>query len=180
MEAKLVSSPIVRGYVAAVCLVLCGASPADAQDAIPGGRAPTPARDTLILSLTEAQRLALRQNPAFLADRQEAEIARGELRQARVYDFNPELEFEAPGAGSAGALGEYEARLTQEVEWAGQWGLRTEAAELGLDRARYRVRDAARAALAEASTAYYAALAAERRREVSEEVLAAAGCPAAA
>lgn len=171
MEAKPVSNPLVRGHVVAVLLVLCGASPADAQDVTPGGRAPTSVRDTLILSFAEARRLVLEQNPAFLADRQDAEIARGELGAARVYDFNPELEFESTGAGTAGAIGEYEARLTQEVEWAGQRGLRTEAAELGLDRARYRVRDAARAALAEASTAYYAALAAERRREVAEEVL---------
>lgn len=127
-------------------------------------------RDTLALTLAEVQRRALAQNPAFLAERQEYDIARGQLTQARVYNFNPELEFEAPGAGSAGAPGEYEARLTQEVEWAGQRGLRISAARSGLNRAEFVVRNAARQTLADASTAFYAALAAQQRLEVARQL----------
>lgn len=170
MEPKPVRSLILRVCVAAAVLVPLGAGPARAQVAAPDGRVPAPAGDTLILSLSEAQRLALRQNPAFLADRQEAEVARGELRQARIYNFNPVVEFEAPGAISAGGVGEYEARISQEIEWAGQWGLRQEAAEIGLGRAEHFVRNAARLTLAEASSAFYRALAAERRLTVAQEV----------
>lgn len=129
-----------------------------------------PRGDTLTLTIEEAQRLALSRNPAFRAERQEAEIARGQLRQARVYPFNPELAFDAPGVGAAGALGEYEARLTQEVEWAGQRGLRIRAARVGLDRAESGVRDAARQTLADVSSAFYTALAAERRLAVAREL----------
>jgi cobalt-zinc-cadmium efflux system outer membrane protein len=148
------------------------AAPARAQDVTAGERAGALAADTITLSLSEAQRLALRQNPAFLADRQEAEIARGELRQARTYRYNPEVELEAPGSVSAGGVGTYEAAVYQELEWAGQWGLRKRAAELGLDRAESSVRNAARATLAEVSAAFYGALAAGRRLAVGEEVLA--------
>ena len=125
--------------------------------------------DTLTLSLVEAQRLALRENPDFLADRQEIEIARGGLRQARVYNYNPDLEVEAPGA--AGASGAYEAALTQEIEWAGQRGLRTRAARIGLARTEAVVHNAARLALAETSRAYYAALVADQRLQVAEASL---------
>ena len=73
--------------------------------ALDGARTPTQVqveRDSLILSLAEAQRLALQQNPAFLAERQEAAIARAQLRQARTYAFNPEITADAPGLASDG------------------------------------------------------------------------------
>lgn len=127
--------------------------------------------DTLVLSLIGAQRRALQQNPAFLADRQETAIARGELRQARVYPFNPELAADAPGVVTNGAVGEYEISLTQEVEWAGQRGLRIGAAEFGLNRAASSVRNAALATVAEVSLAFADALSADRRLAVSTAVL---------
>lgn len=127
--------------------------------------------DTLRLSLEEAQRLALTRNPVFLADATEREIALGDLRQARVYSFNPEVELEAPGSTSTGGLGRYEATLSQEVEWAGQRGLRIDAAEIEVERADRSVADAARRTLADVSTAFYAALAAERRLAVATELL---------
>lgn len=129
------------------------------------------AGDTLVLSLAEVRRLALQQNPAFLADRQEVAIARGQLRQARVYNFNPALTADAPGVASDGAVGEYELSLSQEVEWAGQWGLRSGAARLGLERAEFVVRNAARSTLGDVSRAYFEALAADRRFAVSTAVL---------
>lgn len=146
--------------------VLLSSSAAHAQAAASAG----PSTDTLALSLSDAQRLALERNPAFLADRQEAEIARGELLEARVYNYNPEAEFDAPGAGGVG-FGEYEGRLTQEIEIGGQRGLRIRAARRGLARADFGVRDAARSTLAEASTAFFGTLAANRRLELAEDVL---------
>lgn len=158
----------IRGAVLGLLLGASSVQAAGAQDPASPHRA---TQDTVALTLAEAQRRALAQNPAFLAERQEFDIARGQLTQARVYNFNPELEFEAPGAGSSGALGEYEATLSQEVEWAGQRGLRIRAARIGLDRAEAGVRDAARQTLAEVSTAFYDALAADQRLAVARDVL---------
>ena len=125
--------------------------------------------DTVVITLAEAQRLALTQNPAFLAQSQENAIARGQLRQARVYPFNPRLEVETPGASTDG-IGETQALLSQEVEWAGQRGLRIRSADLGVDRAQYYVRNAARETLAATTDAYYSATAAQRRVGVAVEI----------
>jgi cobalt-zinc-cadmium efflux system outer membrane protein len=132
-------------------------------------RADTAARgDTLTLTLADVRRLTLRQNPAFLADRQESAIARGELRQARVYRFNPDLSVVAPrGSGTSTEL-----TLMQEIEWAGQRGLRIDAARTGVTRASWSVRNAARLTLTDASVAFYRALAAQRRLAVTQEVFA--------
>lgn len=163
-----------RTFVLAACtLVIAALQPgvrrAEAQ-ATPPGLPEVETRDTIPISLREAQRRALSQNPTFLAERQELDIARGELTQARVYNFNPEIEFQAPGAGTNGALGEFEATLSQEIEWAGARGLRIRAARFGLDRADSGVRDAARRTLADVSIAFYAALAAEQRLSVAREL----------
>jgi cobalt-zinc-cadmium efflux system outer membrane protein len=157
------------GVLLVLLQLLFGVAAAWAQDTT--ALSPVPIGDTLTLSIGEAQSLALRQNPSLLADRQETEIARGQLRQARLYNFNPELAFEAPGVGTAGALGEYEARLTQEVEWAGQRGLRIRAAGVGLDQSEALVRDAARQTLSNVSGAFYEALAAQQRLGVVREIL---------
>ena len=151
------------GALAALAASFVAGSGIEAQEPRAALEQGPAAEDTLDLSLAEAQRLALRQNPAFLADQQESAIARGQLRQARVYNFNPELALDAPGAASAGAVGEYELSLSQEVEWAGQWGLRSGAARLGLERAEFGVRNAARSMLGDVSRAYVEALVADRR-----------------
>lgn len=157
----------IRQYIraAGVALLSATAAAAEAQQPV------TPAGgDTVVLTLVEAQRRSLTVNPAFLADAREGTIARGELRQARVQGLNPELELEAPRAASDAGVGEYEARLSQEVPWAGQRGLRIRAAELGVARADWGVRNAAREALAATTLAYFAALAAERRLGLATEL----------
>ena len=126
--------------------------------------------DTVVLTLAEAQRLALTRNPAFLAQSQANAIASAQLRQARVYPYNPRLEVETPGA-SSGGIGEMQALLSQEVEWAGQRGLRIRSADLGVDRAKYDVYNAARETLAATTDAYYSATAAQRRAVVAVEIL---------
>ena len=126
--------------------------------------------DTLRLTLVEAQRLSLQRSPSFLADRQAHDMARGTLRQATAYAFNPQLEFESPGAGTDGGFGRYEASLSQEIEWAGQRGLRIDAADAAVRGAEQSVRDAARLTVAEASAAYFAAFAARRRLVLAEEI----------
>jgi hypothetical protein len=90
-------------------------------------------RDTLALAINDVQRLAIRQNLNLLAAQQELAISDGALRQARVYQFNPDLALQAVGDG--GTKGPFELLLTQEIEWAGQRGLRIGAAREGRNRA---------------------------------------------
>ncbi len=130
------------------------------------------ASDTLTLSLADVHRLVIRQNPTLLATRQETAIAGGELRQARVYQFNPNLSLQAVGGSFGGSGSPYELALTQDVEWAGQRGLRIGAARTGLTRASAVVQNAGRLTLAEASAGFYRALAAERRLSVAQDALA--------
>lgn len=152
------------GLVAGLCLLFPHANAAAQQVVAPEGR------DTIVVSLDDARRMALSQNPVFLADAQVREIARGSVRQARTYRFNPEIETELPSATRAGT-GVYQARVSQELELAGQWGLRVDAAEEGFERAVASVENAARIAVADASIAFYAALADRRRLVVAEEIL---------
>ena len=127
--------------------------------------------DTLDLRLQDVRDLTLSRNPSFLAARQETAIALAERRQARTYPFNPEVAALLPGIPSAGAP-RYELSLTQELEWAGQRGLRTGAADYGVTRAAAVVRDAARQTLGGASIAFFRAVAARARLAVSEQALA--------
>ena len=153
----------MMSWVSVSLAVTLVASPAE-------GQTPT-VPDTLRLTLAEAQRIALDANPAFLADAQEVAISQGALRQARLL-FNPEGEVELPGAFSGGALDRYEAQVSQEIEWAGQRGLRVDAAELGVRRAERDVAQARRELLADVARAYYATMAARRRADVAAEVQA--------
>lgn len=122
--------------------------------------------DTIVLTLEEVHRLALQRNLEFLANRQETAVALGELRQARAYRFNPDLSVVGPrGSGTSAEL-----TLMQEIEWAGQRGLRIGAARSGVTGASAAVRDAGRLTLADASVAFFRALAAQRRLAVIEDV----------
>lgn len=150
--------------VAAGLFLLSPGTDAAAQQAGPQ------AADTLVLTIEDARRLALSRNPAFLADAQLREIARGALRQARSYRFNPEVEAELPSATDP-PIGAFKTQVSQELEIAGQWRLRVNAAELGLEHAVASVENAARVLLTDASIAFYAALADRRRLSVAEEVL---------
>jgi len=124
--------------------------------------------DTLHLSVSEARRLAITKNPAFLADAEGRGIAQGSLRQARTYRFNPQLDVELPSAQQTERG--YLVQLSQELEVAGQRGLRIDAAEFGVERATAAVGNSARIAVAEASLSFYSALADRRRLMVAEEI----------
>lgn len=164
-----VTFPQFRGVVALACTLIGLAVPASALAAQPPtGTIPT---DTVTLSLAEVQRLAGRHNLEFLAARQEIAIARGDLRQARVYRFNPDLALQTSGGIRGRSDTPYELALTQEIEFAGQRGLRIRAARTGVARASSIVRDAGRLTLAEASISYYQALAAAQRLAVARDAL---------
>lgn len=167
--------PIVPAGVAAlaVALLLASSATAHAQDTPPAHPpAVTPPSDSLTLTLAEAQRRALRDNPEFLADAREADVARAQLRQARLPAFNPEMEVVLPAAATGGGVNEYEASLGLTLEVAGQRGLRSRAARTGVGRAEAGVRDAGRIRVAEASAAFYTAVAAQRRLALAEQSLA--------
>lgn len=142
-----------------------GAPPARAADAPP---------DTLVVTLATVRRLTIERNPSFLAARQETAFAQGGLRQARLYQFNPTAATTVPGsaAPSAGGASPTQLTLTQEIEFAGQRGLRIGAAGSGVTRAVANVANAGRLTLANAGAAFYRALAAQRRLEVARTVLA--------
>lgn len=128
-----------------------------------------PVTDTLVLTLEAAQQLAIRRSPAFAAAAQAAAFARGELREARRLP-NPDFELEAPGVSGSG-LGNYQAILGQTVEWAGQRGLRIAAADRGVTRARWEVRNEARKLILDVSLTYLEAAAAARRLDLAQRVL---------
>lgn len=144
--------------------------PSEAERSGPGSPSPG---DTIVLTLLDAEERALSSNPALLAERRIQDIAEGELRQAEVYRYNPAVEFEAetldPAAGS-GPFSRYEAVIAQELEWAGQWGLRQDAAAYGVDEAAALVSDAERLTLLEVRDAFFGAVAAQRRAEVAADI----------
>lgn len=162
--------------ILAFALALTTQAPAVAQQPTEAGRvgsAVVSASDTVVLTMADAEERALERNRALQAERRREGIAEGELRQAEIYRYNPEVEFEAetvdPAAG-ANTFSRYEAVIAQELEWAGQWGLRQDAAAYGLDEASALVSDAERLTLAEVREAYYGAVAAQRRADVAADI----------
>jgi cobalt-zinc-cadmium efflux system outer membrane protein len=146
----------------AIIGALLVANPAAAQSA------PTP--DTVFLGLAEVRAWALGGSPTYLAETARVGIAEGALREAGTFRFNPEAEAEFPGSLNGEGAGAYELLLTQRLEWAGQRGLRRDAARAALDGAGSSLAEAGRALLEGVTEAYYTGLAADRRLAVAEEV----------
>jgi outer membrane protein, heavy metal efflux system len=126
--------------------------------------------DTLRLTLAEAQLHALANNPELRAARRLSDAASGRLRQAGVYPFNPEILIESEQVGKGRATEAYEGEVSQEIEWAGQRGLRKRAAEYDLASADFTVRDAERLTRASTAAAFYSVLAAESRVALAEDI----------
>lgn len=127
--------------------------------------------DSVSVSLADARRMALARNPNLLAERQDIVIANGGIRQARVLRFNPDLSVVAPGVGLNGNRNATEFTLMQELEVAGQRGARISAARLASERVTSTVANSSRLLLADVSVAYYRAAAAQRRLQVTSELL---------
>ena len=154
-----------QGMLVHVALgTLLAAAPAAAWQAPqPGGTS-----DTLYLSLPEARALAVQGNPAYLAEAARIGVAEGALREAGTFRFNPEAEAEFPGSLSGEGSGAYEVLVSQTLEWAGQRGLRVDAARAALDGAGSTLAEASMLLVQAVTEAYYSGLAADRRLEVSE------------
>lgn len=164
------SHPVVSAALLAF-LALLG-STSVARSATAQSPAASARADTLVLALDDVRRLALERSPTLLGARQETAIARGALRQTRVLRSNPELAVQSAGGALGSAADQLQLTVLQEIEWAGQRGLRSDAARLGLERASFGVQDAGRLTIGEASVGFFRAVAADRRLAVAEEALA--------
>ena len=125
--------------------------------------------DTLVLTLSEAQALAVEANPELLAAIWRPEAARGDVRSARLIQFNPEAVFESRSPGD-GVASRFEAELGVELAVAGQGGLRRSASEASLASALGRLDDEGRRVLAAVGRAYHGLVAAEQRVALLSEI----------
>ena len=124
--------------------------------------------DTLRLTLDAARSRALSQNPDLATARVDVDIARGQLRQASSIRTHP--SFDVLSAGARG--NQTELSLTQEVEIAGQRGLRRRGAQAEVSRSTLTTANAARLITADVDRAFYQVFAAGRRADLSQEILA--------
>ena len=124
-------------------------------------------QDTLRITVQQARLLALQNNPELSAARVDIDVARGDLRQAGLLRFNPSADL--LGSGASGARPELS--VGQELEIAGQRGVRRAVASAGVSRATFAVADVARTTLLDVERGFYAAVAADRRAELAHEIL---------
>lgn len=122
--------------------------------------------DTVRMTVQQARQLALRHNPELSTARLEIDVARGDLRQASLLRFNPSAELIGPGGGTSPELA-----VGQELEIAGQRGVRRSVASAGVSRANFGVADVARTTLLDVERRFYTAVAADRRAELAREIL---------
>jgi len=141
--------------VGALVALLVASAPAWAQSARSPSRAP--------ITLAEALTQAVARNRDLAVSRRNIEISQGQLRQARRYPFNPELNLEGQvGQGKGRDVSPPERRslgggsfgVSQVVEIKGQRGLRVRAAESDLSRTEWEVRNTEREVVADTTQAF--------------------------
>jgi len=128
------------------------------------------------MTLSDAVETALKNNPEIQAVRLEEGAAQGRLDQAGILlRSNPVIEGSVSRKDTLPEGGEkaknYEVRLSQEFELAGQRGLRIDAARNGREKALQDIRDRERVLIAAVKDAFARALAAKRKVELSEEAV---------
>ena len=128
------------------------------------------------MTLNEAVETALKNNPEVQSVRLEKDAAQGRLDQAGLWlKRNPVIEGSLSKKDTLPDGGEkvtnYEVRLSQEFELAGQRGQRVDAARSGMDKAAQDIRNRERVLIAEVKDAFARALAARRKKELAEEVV---------
>jgi cobalt-zinc-cadmium efflux system outer membrane protein len=135
------------------------------------------ASSALGLTMEEAVEQALLHNADLQAVRLEETAAKGALEQASLLlGSNPVLEGSSskkkyPADEGGRDFRNYEVRLSQEFEIAGQRGLRRDAAEKGLEKAGFEIRDRERVLIAEVKDAFANTLAAKSKRGLAEETV---------
>lgn len=152
MNSKRMTSGVRTLLIAAALLVPV---PGDAQTV-----------DTLRLTWPQARSLLLRQNPEIIAARPLADIALGELRQSSLLAFNPSADVLSARSGLGREIG-----VNQEIEIAGQRGLRKAASRAGVARAHATIADRIRVSLGEAEREFYRLAAANVRLRLADEVV---------
>ena len=128
------------------------------------------------MTLNEAVEIALKNNPDVQSVRLEEGAAQGRLDQAGLLlRSNPVIEGSVSRKDTLPEGGEkaknFEVRLSQEFELAGQRGLRVDAARSGREKALLDIRDRERVLIAAVKDAFARALAAKRRIELAGEAV---------
>jgi cobalt-zinc-cadmium efflux system outer membrane protein len=134
------------------------------------------AQPVFALTIGEAVDTALKNNPDLQSVRLEKDTAEGRLDQAGLLlRSNPVIEGSLSRKDTLPEGGEkvknYEVRLSQEFELAGQRGLRVDAARSGREKALLDIRDRERVLVAAVKDAFARALAAKRKITLAEEAV---------
>lgn len=125
----------------------------------------------------EAVDLALRNNPVLLELQHDQAIARGQFEKARLpLIANPTIEGDVsrkdrPQEEGGGKFTNYDVRLSQEVEIAGQRGIRIDVARKEMSRISWEIKDKRRTLVADVKDAFARALAADKKRHLVKEAL---------
>lgn len=118
------------------------------------------------LTLEDALRQALKGSPQLQVWNAELQEAEARLAGARTLPYNPVVDVEAgKRTSSEGAGADFSVGVTQELEIAGQWGKRIQAATAELSAAQATFTHSRRALAAEVYLAFFEAL---RSREILE------------
>jgi cobalt-zinc-cadmium efflux system outer membrane protein len=128
------------------------------------------------ITVVEAVETALKNNPDIQSVRLEKEAAQGRLDQAGLwFRSNPVIEGSLskketePGGGEK--VTNKGLSLSQEIEIAGQRGLRVDAARNGMEKATQDIRDRHRILVAEVKDTFAKALATKRKVELADEAV---------
>lgn len=130
------------------------------------------------ITLDDAISLALKQNPELTATRKSLDIARGELLQARIYPFNPELSI-GSGFGKGRTFENEESRstssvqidLSQTVELKGQWSLRIRRSMANREQVDWSIRDMERRVIGIVTQSFNDMLISEERLRFADEII---------
>lgn len=132
-----------------------------------------PAEATETLTVGQAVETALEHNPDLLAIRQEVEMARGRKVKADLFNqFNPTVNAQVwnrnnPGSGN---VTDSQVLVSQEVEVAGQRGLRREEAALNVTRVEAQVKNSERIITKQVKLAFFQVLTLKKRLELRREI----------
>ncbi|WP_342348173.1 TolC family protein [uncultured Nitrospira sp.] len=132
-----------------------------------------PVKASESLTVEQAVKTALETNPDLLSVRQELEIARGQKVNAFLFNrFNPTVNGQVwnrnnPGSGNVKDSG---VLLSQEVEVAGQRGLRREEAVRNVSQVEAQVKNRERLITGEVKRAFFQALTLEKVLNLRKEI----------
>ena len=135
------------------------------------------ATSAFAITMDEAVQEALKNNPDLQSARQEGFAARGRLDQASLLlGSNPVIEGTSskkkyPADAGGEEFNNYELRLSQEFEIAGQRGLRRDAAQKDHEKTIQEIRDRERLLIADVKDAFAKALAASGKKGLAGETV---------